>query len=233
MRNTSFVYALAGVVALTISSFRSEAVLADICSSATSCTLTFSEGNTGSGFGIGNFGTVELELSGATATITVDLADGFQLVKTGFPGSIGFVDGLGGGLSSGGFSSGLYSGFLSDLSNDLHFDGFGYSNNAVATSGPHAGDGLNTLSFTVSASGLTDVNQLLNPFSGPAGQGPVYFVADIYNAHATGPGAGNTGLVAVTGSSMPVPEPTSLAIFGAGLLALGVLTRGKQRSFLR
>jgi hypothetical protein len=200
---------------------------ASLCSSSTSCTLVFTEGNTGSGFGSGNFGTLDLELSGNTVTINIDLADGFQLVNTGFPGSIGFVDSLGGGLSIGGFSSSLYSGSLSDASDDLHFDGFGYANDAAGSSGPHAGNGLNSFSFTVSGAGLSDVNELVNEFAGPAGQAPVYFVADVYNTNATGSGSGNTGLIAVTGrgSPVPVPEPSGLALFGTGLVALGLAAR--------
>ena len=117
-------------------------------------------------------------------------------------------------------------------SNDLHFDGFGYSNDAAAISGPHAGGGVNILSFTVSGLGLADVNDLLNPFGGPAGQGPVYFVADVYNTNSTGPGAGSTGLVAVTGSSVPVPEPGSLAIFGAALIGLGLVRHAAKAAAL-
>src|SRR5260221_2718307 len=148
--------------ALTMSDGLSRnSAFANLCSSTISCTLVLSEGNTGSGFGTGNFGTVDLELAGNSVTVSVDLADGFQLVNTGFPGSVGFVDGLGEGLTIGGFSSALYSGSLSDASTDLHFDGFGYGSDAAATSGPHAGSGLNSLSFNVTGSGLGDVNELL------------------------------------------------------------------------
>jgi hypothetical protein len=87
---------------------------ADLCISTASCTLTLDQGNSGSGFGTGNFGTVKLALAGTTATITVDLAAGFRIVNTGFPGAFGFADSLGGGLTIGNFSSALYSGFLSD-----------------------------------------------------------------------------------------------------------------------
>src|SRR6266851_8976515 len=65
---------------------------ADLCLSTTRCTLTLDQGNGGSGFGTGNFGTVNLVLAGTTATITVDLAAGFKIVNTGFPGAFGFAD---------------------------------------------------------------------------------------------------------------------------------------------
>ena len=68
---------------------------------------------------------------------------------------------MGGGLTIGNFSSALYSGFLSDATNDLHWDGFGDSNDAAATTGPNSANGINEVTFTASKAGLTDVNQLL------------------------------------------------------------------------
>jgi hypothetical protein len=111
---------------------------ADICANPTDCILTLTQGNTGSGFGTGDFGTVEISLNTLTdvATVDVTLASGFQIINTGFPGAFGFADILGGGLTIGNFSSSLYSGAISDATNDQHFDGFGFSNDAAATTGP-------------------------------------------------------------------------------------------------
>src|SRR5206468_1469330 len=95
---------------------------ADLCASTTNCTLNFTQGNAGSGFGSGSFGTLNLSLSGSTVTVTIDLANGFFVVNTGFPGSAGFSDSLGGGLTIGNFSSAAYSGSISDATSDLHFD---------------------------------------------------------------------------------------------------------------
>jgi hypothetical protein len=56
---------------------------ADLCVSTTSCVVNLTQGNSSSGFGTGNFGTVDLERTGSTVTVTIDLASGFFLVHPG------------------------------------------------------------------------------------------------------------------------------------------------------
>ena len=204
---------------------------AGICPSTTSCILTLDQGNGGSGFGSGNFGTVDLELAGNTVTVSVSLASGFKLIGTGFPGAVGFADSLGGGLTIGNFSNPNYSGSLSHATNDLHWDGFGFSNDAAATTAPGSGGStVSALSFTVNkGTSLTDVNQLVNLFNPAGGDGAAVFVVDAFNSNTTGAGAGNTGLIRAIGTA--VPEPSSyLALLAAAFGLIVFFHCRKSRS---
>lgn len=213
-------------IALTISGllwvFAPGQAAAGFCSN-TGCSLTL----TNSDFiGTGTFGTVNLSLSANVVTIDVNLASAYRIVKTGFPGAIGFADNLGGGLTIGNFKSGgnptaLYSGYQSSLSGcqsqGCQWDGFGDANNAAATSGPKRSDSLQELSFTVSkGTSITDVRQLLQQFSN-GNNGSAHFAVDGCVWNPTRRDCNSTGLFAVT----QIPEPASLVILASGLLALG------------
>ena len=207
---------------------------ANLCSSATSCTLQLDQANSSSNFGSGDFGTVGLALSGNTVTVTVSLATGFEAIETGFPGSVGFQDSVGGGLTIGSFNpSATYSGFISSTTSGAnHFDGFGYFNDVAATTAPKPGHGSQTLSFQVtdSSNPLTDVNQLVNVATPIGGDAAAYFVVDVFNANTTGLFACSgscTGLVAVTGSTstVPVPEPAAWAVLATALLGFTAMRR--------
>jgi len=146
---------------------------------------------------------------------------------------VGFTDSLGGGLTIGNFSNANYSGSISHATNDQHFDGFGFVNDVAATTAPSAGSAsaVNVLSFTVFRSNLTDVEQLLSLANPAGGDGPAYFIVDVINRNTSGPGAGLTGLITLTGGGPPnqTPEPQTVALVGLGLLAIA-FARRQQRS---
>ena len=177
------------------------------------------------GCGTAPFGTIDVTQDGTnTVKLTVTLSGSDKFVSTGFPGSFGFD--LVGNPTIG--ISNLTSGWslLSTTAGDLQFDGFGNLDYALLCtvcgnggSNPFAGP----ISFDITAAGLTpgsfkELSRL------PPGSEQTYFVADILGS------TGNTGVVGATLVNTPVPEPTSLLLFGSGasLLALSVIRRRKK-----
>ncbi|HEX6897258.1 MAG TPA: PEP-CTERM sorting domain-containing protein, partial [Bryobacteraceae bacterium] len=105
-----------------------------------------------------------------------------------------------------------------------------------ATTAPSAGssNAISTLTFVLSRSGGTfsSVQQLIETPSG-GGDGSPYFVADVFDkaCGATfGANGACTGLVGVSNLTSPVPEPSSYAFLGTGLLAMVFLIRRKRTS---
>ncbi len=214
---------------------------ASSCASTTDCTYTFDEHNSGStGFTTsGPFGTVELTLSGGNINVTLDVLSTFKLIDTGFAGTFGFNDNIkAGDITAGSFSSGLYSGSANNVGvdshpgGDLNYDGFGFFDDAAATTGPSAGNAnaVSHLTFTISRpGGFSSIQQLVELNSG--GDGNAYFVADVFDTNCgSSTNTACTGLIGVSSLNSPVPEPISSGLVGIGLIALSLLRRRTSSS---
>jgi hypothetical protein len=226
----SYLMGISAAAIMSVTMFATSAS-AGVCASTTDCTFNLTQGNTSSGFGTGDFGTVNLSLNTAThaVTFTIDLASGFLLSGgNGFPGDFGFNDNVGGGLTYGGFPNGYSGGDTNTAASDQHFDGFGSFDDYAASTHPVGPGGLNVVSFTVSkGSALTDVNQLVGLSSGGSRQ--VYFTADVCKLNASGTACSGTGLVGAVVA--PVPEPASyLTLFIVGFGILGFIAQRRKRN---
>jgi len=210
------------------------------CLSATDCTYTFDVHNSGpTTFGSGPYGTLELTLQADnTIKVTIDLADGFGLINTGFPNGggtnygFGFNDALAAAnFAYGSYSPNTYTGGTT-TAGSYQFDGFGDFDRAAANTSVANTAGANVVSFVITRTGgFNSVQNLVGLSTGT--NAPVYFVADVFyngtNTPGTGcPGSGCTGLIGVSslnGPSGTVPEPVTSGLVGTGLISLFFLRR--------
>lgn len=207
---------------------------ADPCTD-TDCTFTFDEHNS-SFTGItssGPYGTVELVQTAANViTFHINMDPNYVLINTGFSGVFGFNDNVGSTLTVDNLIQTGYSGYA--VGGGQKFDGFGQNwDDAVATTGPHAGssDAVSGLSFTVTNTGgnFTSIYDLVGLATPEGGDGPAYFVADVYDKKC-GSGA-CTGLVGVSGiPSGSVPEPASTIPAAVGLAAFTLIATRKRQT---
>ena len=214
---------------------------ASICTDADHCTFDFDIHNVGpTTFGSGPYGTVDLLLQGdGTIKVSIDLADGFGLINTGFPAGPGtnyafaFNDNIGGTFSYGSYSNISYTGGTT-AAGSYQFDGFQDFDRAAASTALANTAGANTLSFVITRTGgFNSVQNLVGLSSGNGGT-HVYFAADVFYNGTSTPGscpqgAGCTGLIGVSGASSPVPEPITSGLVGTGLISLFFLRRRWSR----
>ena len=169
-----------------------------------------------------SMGTVTLhQVASGQVLVTINLVSPLYFVNTGIQNTIDFnLSGITTGVTATNFSNTHFS-LDSGTAGTYHFDGFGdFGFSIVMDTAQGAGGAINAspLSFLVSATGLTEAS-----FIGNAG-GTIFGV-DVYNTVN-----GNTGPIGTGGGTPPVPEPTSMALLGTGLVSLAGAIRRKLRS---
>ena len=169
----------------------------------------------------GSAGTVTITDSAAnTVTITVNLLSGFQMVSTGFDVDFGF--------SLAGNPTITYSAFgtnwhplanpeaatAADANSGLHMDGTGFfeygllCGSATVACGPGASNPVpGPFTATISAAGLSTSSFQQNA----AGE---YFAIDLLGPN------GNTGAVDASLTNTNTPEPSTVVLYGLGLVML-------------
>jgi hypothetical protein len=163
-----------------------------------------------------SMGTVTLhQVASGQVLVTISLVSPLMFVNTGLQETIDFnLTGISSGVSASGFSNTNFS-LLSGTAGSNHFDGLGNFAYAITLNTAQGAGGAQAspLSFTISATGLTEAS------FGANANGFVFGV-DVYNSTN-----GNTGPIGTTGGVPTVPEPSSMALLGTGLVGLAGAVR--------
>jgi PEP-CTERM motif len=182
-------------------------------------TYDFTQSNA---FGTGVFGHVTVSGTAADTTVNVDVAPNF-VIDTG--GHYAFTFSLVGNATLGPITPAAAAAELSFVNPAV--DPGPYKNapfqdftNAIKSTVTNGGDGdISSFIFHVfNFQGFAAATDLFNGLK-------IIFAADIINKQG-GTGAGQTGVVGATVSQVPLPG--AIALFGSGLVGLGLLGRRRK-----
>ena len=220
------------------------AALAVPAPASASLLFTLTEDACSGGCGAPPYGTILLSQDGAdTVDVLVTLFSPYMFVKTGAGDSLAFSLFSEGTISI----TNLTAGFVVDPTSPIHASAFGYFEYGIDWNGGPGGSSPSAgpLYFEV-----TDSDGSLTPYDfitsvTKQGASTVYFLAS--DIGALGPGGnGNTGNVAALApcdttdprgicfDEVPpprqIPEPSTLALLGAGLFSLAIVRRRRTKA---
>lgn len=192
--------------------------------------------------GLASAGTITVTDNGAGALdYTVALNPGFGFINTGGSGGLGATIGFNIDKSSITLNSltspGATFSLESTSSGSLHIDGFGdfsYGLNCNSCGNGATNPDFNPVSFEITAPGGLSLNpsptgDVVESTGGSQIPQP-YFAVDVFSKVTGNTGPMDASVVSTPNQQLLVPEPSTIALFGVGLIAFGFSFRRRRRN---